>query len=88
VVLFLGYFDQVPTLKVFNIIIFKFIELVVELLMIFKPQLHHRWSICVISIELLPSCGFMQFLHSDIVFPDWLIFPLESGCIDLSPEGE
>jgi hypothetical protein len=22
------------------------------------------------------------------VFPDWLIFPLESGCIDLSPEGE
>jgi hypothetical protein len=33
------------TLEILNIVIFEFVELVVEFLMILEPELHHGWAI-------------------------------------------
>lgn len=78
VVLLFRYFNQIMTLEIFNVIIFKLIQLIVEFLMILKPKFHHRRPLSVIPVELFPSSWLIQFLNSDVVLADWLILPLKS----------
>jgi hypothetical protein len=39
-------------------------------------------------MQLEPPAGLLELFHSDIVFADWLILPLECGSIHVAPEGE
>jgi hypothetical protein len=56
--------------------------------MVLEPQLHHGRPISPIPVQLLPSRGFIQLLHSDEMLANWLILPLEGRSVHFSPEGE
>jgi hypothetical protein len=76
------------TLKFLDVIFLKIIELIVELLMLLKPKLHHWRSICAILIKNLPSSRPFELFNSYIVLAHWLVFPFETTSINLIPERE
>ena len=48
---------EVPALEVLEVIIAEFVQLVVELLEIFKPELHHGRSFGPVFMQLQPPPG-------------------------------
>jgi hypothetical protein len=77
VILLVRHFDEIESLKVLDIIIFKFIELIMIFLMIFEPELHHRRSLTTFLVKLPPAPRPFSLLEDDVVLSDWLILPFE-----------
>ena len=75
-------------LEILDFIVLELIQLIVELLMVFKPQLHHRRSIRALLMQLSPTRWSFHLLHSDVVLANGLLLPFEGGRIHLAPERE
>lgn len=85
-VFLLGDFDELVTLEVLDFVVFELVELVVVLFVLFKPQFHHGGSGVALLLELPPSAGFVVLVKSDVVLAHALVFPLETGGVDGTPQ--
>jgi len=79
---------QVVALEILNIIVLELVQLIVELLVVLKPQLHHGRSVRTLLVKLSPPGWLLHLLHSDVVLANGLLLPFQGGRIHLGPEGE
>ena len=75
-------------LEILDFIVLELVQLIVELLMVLKPQLHQGRSIRALLVKLPPACRLFQLLHGDVVLADGLLLPFEGRRVNLAPEGE
>ena len=62
-------------LEILDFIILELIQLIVELLMVLKPQFHQGRSISALLVKLSPACWLFHLLHSDVVLANGLRLP-------------
>ena len=79
---------QVVSLEILDLIVLELVQLIVELLMVLEPQLHHGRSIRALLVKLPPPGRLLHLLHCDVVLANGLLFPFQGGRIHLGPEGE
>ena len=84
----LGHLEQLVALVVLNLVVFEVPELVVVLLVLLEPQLHHRRPADSLLVQSSPPRWFLQLLHRDVVLSHGLVLPLEGLLIDFGPQRE
>ena len=73
-------------LEVLHLIVLELVQLVVVLLVVLEPQLHHRRSLTALLVQLPPPGRPLQLLDRYVVLADRLVLPLGRGGVYAVPE--
>ena len=85
-VLLFRWLNQVPPFKVFDVILFEIVQLVMIFLVLLKPKLHQRRSVSALLVQWPPPSWFLELVNGYVVLAYCLVLPLEWGGVDLIPE--